>query len=123
MIPGSNLLNIALTVISRAPVEYHKFFNRTLNDIGYDVANYEDPVTIYGSLQPVPRTLYQEFGLDFSKSYFTFYTSNDVLTTRRDVSGDYFVFGGRRYQCEATNDWYAQDGWAGVLCVLQTQDE
>lgn len=121
MIPGSNLLKRALTVIKRTPVEYYQYTGRVLNSIRNWVPSYAAPVVIYGSLQPVPRSMYESNGLDFSKLYFTFYTTNNILTTERNVSGDYFIFNNERYQCEQTNDWHAVDGWAGVLCVLQIE--
>lgn len=119
MIPGSNILQMAFSVIATQTVSYYKFLSRTLDAIGLDVATYAAPVTLRGSFQPVPRTLYQQYGLDFSKSYFLFYTSNDAHGVTRDSSGDKLVFNGLNYQCEAETEWFAIDGWAAVLCVLQ----
>lgn len=118
MIPGSDLLDDALTIIDSQTVDYYRSTGRTLNDIGQDVPGYADPVQIYGSLQPVPRTLYEQYGLNLQKSYYTFYTSNNVIDVARNVSGDQFVYNGQRYQVESNNDWYSVDGWKGVLCVL-----
>lgn len=118
MIPGSNILNIALSVIARQTVSYFAFTGRVLNAVGEDIPSYADSVDIVGSLQPVPRILYEQYGLDLQKTYYTFYTSNPVKDVGRDVSGDQFEFGGQRFQVESNNDWYAQDGWKGVLCVL-----
>lgn len=116
-IPGQNLLNMALTVISRQSLTYYKFAARTLNIIGQDITIYDTPITLVGSWQPVPRKLYQQYGLDLQKDYFTFYTSNNVLDLERDISGDQVAFNGKRYQCESDNDWYQMDGWKGILCV------
>lgn len=118
MIPGSNLLDDALSVIASQTITYYRMTGRTLNDIGQDVTAYAPGISIDGSLQPVPRTLYEKLGLNLQNSYYTFYTSNNVLDVARDVSGDQFEFNGSRYQVESNNDWYAQDGWKGVLCVL-----
>ena len=118
MIPGQNLLNMALTVIARQTITYYQYTGRALNNVGQDVTTYADPVSMVGSLQPVPRQLYAQWGLDLQKSYYTFYTSNNILDIRRDVSADQFAFNNQRYQVESNNDWYAQDGWKGVLCVL-----
>lgn len=118
MIPGSNLLNIALTAIARQTVSYYQTMGRALNNVGQDVTTYALPVNIVGSIQPVPRTLYQQYGLDLQKSYYTFYTSNNVIDVGRNVSGDQIIFNSQRFQCESDNDWYALDGWKGVLCVL-----
>jgi hypothetical protein len=117
MIPGSNLLNMALTIIAKQTIQYYKFLSRSENSIGQDVTVYDTAVNIVGSWQPVPRNLYQVYGLDLQKDYFTFYTSNDLLDISRDVSGDQVAFNGVRYQCESNTDWYQLDGWKGILCV------
>ena len=123
MIPGSNLLNLALTVIARQSVTYYKMIGRALNNVGQDVTTYEPPVVVTGSFQPVPRKLYQQYGLDLQKNYYTFYVSANFLDVARDVSGDQIAFNGIRFQCESNNDWYAIDGWKGVLCVEIGADE
>lgn len=117
MIPGSNLLNAALTVIAKQTVTYYRSTGRALNNVGQDVTTYAAGVSAMGSFQPVPRKLYTAYGLDLQKSYFTFYVSSNVIDVERDVSGDQIAFNGRRFQCESNNDWYAIDGWKGVLCV------
>lgn len=122
MIPGQNLLNMALTLIARQTLLYYKFAARVQNSIGQDVTVYSAPLLITGSWQPVPRQLYQIYGLDLQKEYFTFYTSNDVLDVQRNVSGDQVAFNGKRYQCESNNDWYELDKWKGILCVYVGPD-
>jgi hypothetical protein len=117
-VPGCNLLNMALSVIASQTVNYYAFIGRSLNSVGQDITTYADPASIVGSLQPVPRVLYAQYGLDLQKTYYTFYTANPIEDVSRNVSGDQFVFNGQRYQVESNNDWYAQDGWKGVLCVL-----
>lgn len=117
MIPGSNLLDDAFLLINTQRVSYFQFLSRSVNQIGYDVAVYASPVYLNGSLQPVPRNLYEKYGLDFQKSYLTFYASANILDVKRDVSGDQIVFNGKKYQVESSNDWFLIDGWVGVLIV------
>ena len=116
-VPGSNLLNMAFRIIAKQSITYYQYTGRALNDIGEDVTQYAPARQIPGSFQPVPRQLYESYGLDFQKSYFTFYTSNGLLDVQRDVSGDQIAFQGHRYQCESNNEWFGLDGWVGVLCV------
>lgn len=116
-VPGSNLLNQAFTVIARQTVNYYANTGRTTNSIGLDVTAYASVITLRGSFQPVPRKLYQQYGLDLQKSYYTFYCSANILDVARGVSGDQINFNGIRYQVESANDWFAMDGWVGVLCV------
>lgn len=116
-IPGQNLLNMALTVIAKQPMRYYRALGRTLNSVGQDITQYAPVQTIYGSWQPVPRRLYEQFGLDLQKDYFILYTSNNVIDITRDVSGDQLAFDGQRYQCESNTEWFHLDGWNGILCV------
>ncbi len=118
MIPGSNLLNLAFSVIAKQSVIYYKALGRALNNVGQDVTTYAAGASLLGSFQPVPRNLYQQFGLDLQRSYFNFYVSADLIDLGRDVSGDQIVFNNQRYQCESATDWYSIDGWKAVLCVL-----
>jgi len=122
MIPGQNILKMALSVIAKQTVLYYKFAGRSLNAVGQDVTTYSSPFVIVGSFQPVPKRLYAQYGLDFQKSYYTFYTSNPILDVERKVSADQIAYNGQRFQCESNTDWFSIDGWKGVLCVFLGQD-
>jgi hypothetical protein len=117
MIPGQNLLNMCLTLIAKQSIIYYRFVSRAPNAVGQDITTYAAPVTIVGSFQAVPRKEYYLYGLNLQKNYSTFYSSNNVLDVSRDVSGDQLTYNGLRYQVESNNDWYAQDGWKGILVV------
>jgi hypothetical protein len=118
MVPGSNLLNMALTVIAKQSALYYEATDRRLNTVGQYVTTYATAITLYGSMQPVPRVLYQAYGLDFQKNYYNFYTSNNVIDIERDVSGDQVVFNNETFQCVSNDDWYVIDGWKGILLVM-----
>lgn len=122
-IPGINLLNKALTIIAKQQVEYVKFLERNLNDEGIWVPTYLPPAPLLGSFQAVPRRLYQQYGLDLQKNYATFYVSANLTDLRRDVSCDQISYDGKVYAVESANDWFAMDGWEGVLCVEVTPEE
>lgn len=117
MIPGSNLLKSALTVIASQTITYYKFAGRTENNVGQAITLYSDGIGIKGSFQPVPRNLYEIYGLDLQKEYYTFYTFNNLIDIDRNTSGDQIGFNGQRYQIESNNDWFKMDGWKGVLCI------
>lgn len=116
--PGSNILNRALRIIAAQSFEYYKFLSRAVNDIGLDVAIYAYPLPTRGSVQAVPRNLFEQYGLEFNKQYLMFYVSQSILDVTRDVSGDQIAYAGNRYQCLSKTDWLAQDGWVGVISVL-----
>ena len=118
MIPGSNLLNMALTLIAPQTVDYYQYLSRTTNSIGVYESVFASPVTIIGSFQPIPRQLYEQYGLEFQKEYWILYTSTPLADIARDISGDQIVFNNRRYECQSTTEWFALDGWVGTLCVF-----
>lgn len=117
MIPGSNILNLALTVIARQEFTYFAFVSRVLGPSGKYIPLYAAGVTAMGSVQPVPRNVYFHMGLDFQKSYFNFFVPQSVLDVSRDVSSDQFFFNGKNYQCLSNTPWYGIDGWNQVLCI------
>jgi len=116
-IPGQDLLKMALTMIARQNLTYYKAIGRALNVLGQYVTTFAEGIVMYGSWQPVPRALYMRYGLDLQKDYFTFYTCNPVLDLDRDITGDQLAFNGQLFQVESDNDWYAMDGWKGILCI------
>lgn len=117
LVPGSNLLNMALSIQGKQTVLYSKWLERTENEIGYDVSKYGRADKVQGSFQPVPRSVYQVYGLDLSRNYATFYVSKNMLGVERDVGGDRVLYNGKEWQALAPNDWFAQDGWVGMLLV------
>lgn len=117
MIPGSNILNIALTAIGMQQVLYYRFLTRVTNEIGLDESNYDSPIVVSGSLQPVPRNRYEQLGLDFNRNYFTFYAAKNIQDLARDVSGDRISFNGKVFDCLSANDWHGIDGWLAITIV------
>jgi len=117
MIPGQNVLNMALRLIARQPFQYIAYDKRTLQPNGLYLTSYKAPISCTGSAQPMPRELYQKNGLDFDKKYFTFFVSRNILDVTRDVAGDQFILNCRRYQALSKTPWDAIDGWDAVLAV------
>lgn len=116
-VPGSNLLGMALRLIAPQQFQYYAWATRSKTANGMWVATYAAPVTMAGSVQPVPRTLYEKYGLDFQKNYVIFYTALNAIDIARDVSGDQFIYAGKKYQAESKTDWFQQDGWDAILAV------
>ena len=121
-VPGSNLLGMALRVIARQAFEYYAYQDRVKNTAGLLVPSYLSPVTLSGSVQPVPRVLYEQLGLDLQRNYLTFFIEKDILDVRRGVSGDKIVFNQITFQCESVTNWYPMDGWVPVLAVQVVGD-
>jgi hypothetical protein len=119
-IPGANIYKYATQVLATTPISYYAANPRSTNDVGQYVVTYATAVTIRGSLQPVPKTAYQQLGLDFQRSYYYFYTPTNVKEFARDVSGDQFVYNSQRFQVLSATDWLTIDGWKSVLAVMIT---
>ncbi len=117
MIPGSNLLKMAFTLIATECVIYHASAGRALNAVGQDISKYLNPRRIKCSFQPVQKNLYQSLGLDLQKSYFNMYVPRDIIDIRRDLSSDQITFKNQLFQCLSCTEWIGIDGWVAVLCV------
>lgn len=117
MIPGSGILNMALRVIAQQTFQYYVFAGRTTQPNGQYLATYAAPVSLVGSVQPMPRELVQLYGLDFNKKYWNFYVSNEALDVSRDLAGDQIFFNSITYQVLSTTPWTALDGWNAILAV------
>lgn len=116
-VPGSNVLRLAMGPIARQALLHRAFLSRTSNAAGDWESNYAPAVRIVGSLQPIDLKLYQQLGLDMSKTYANLYTSANVRSTDRDRSGDLLQSCGVWWQAESEQDWRAVDGWRKTLCV------
>lgn len=117
MTPGSNIFLLASSVIALQDITYSRFTGRTQNAAYQYVSSYATPITIQGSFQPIQRSVYQEYGLDFQKNYAMVYTDKSILDVQRDISGDKMAYAGRNYECLSNLYIYDLDGWVGVLVV------
>jgi len=117
---GTNLLNVAAGLIGVQVVAWRRFTGRAANAAGVLVNTYGTSADVAGSFQPVPATLLQQLGLDFTKNYATFYASADFGDPDRDKSGDLLTYAGRTYTVISKNPWYDQDGWESVMAVQVT---
>ena len=117
MIPGSNLLASALTVISTQPFQYLRFTGSAENAVGQDVHTFADAVTVQGSVQAVDMRLYQSMGLDWDKRYIQIWTTQNIDDLGRERPGDRVVWQGRLFDVVGEMDWHAIDGWNSFLAI------
>lgn len=115
--PGSNLLARAARIIAQTPFVYVKFTGRVNNEVGLFVATYAKPVQTQGSVQPVPRDLYERYGLELQKSYLVVYVQQTVIDVARDTSGDIIKFNNGDYNILSDTRWFPIDGWTAFICV------
>lgn len=121
-VPGSNLLDDALSLIDTTPLTYYQYLGRTTNAIGLDVASYAPGVPITASVQAVPRSHYQQMGLDYSKTYIMIWSSANLTDLGRGRAGDQVGFNGQRYELKDEADWTPIDGWNSVLAIRVADD-
>ncbi len=116
-IPSSNLLNDALTLVCPEPFLLSRFNGTTTNDIGVDVRTYETPFVSQGSIQPVDRKFYEQFGLDFNKRHIQIWSSTDIEDIYRGRSGDQIGWNLRTWEVVGETEWFEIDGWQTIIAV------
>lgn len=118
----SNLLVDALDVIGVQNFLYYQYLGRTTNAIGLDVAARSPGISVSGSFQPVPRSLYAHMGLDFQKYYANFYVPQNVIDIERNSAGDQFSYNGKLFQVLSRTDWHGVNGWVAFLAIQVFDD-
>ncbi len=116
-IPGFNLYAMATRLIGKEEYTHFAEAARTTDDRGIQTTTFAAGVTLFDSIQPVPRTLYESLGLDLSRYYVMIYTDNPLLVVERGTGGDQIEYQSERYQLLSNTDWRPQDGWRGVLAI------
>lgn len=118
MVPGQNLLAIASRVIGLQTITYKQYLSGTINNVGIRVPTYAADVSVKASVQPVPRSVYEQYGLDLQKSYITIFTSTAMVDLKRDYASDRIGYNGGTYQLPSNQgDWHSVDGWNSYLAV------
>ena len=116
--PGANVLAMALRVIASQPFQYVQYTSRSIQSNGMYLAQYAAPVNVTsGSVQPVPRALYEVYGLQFDKNYKMVYVPASYVDVSRDVAGDQIIYAGNYYQVMQKTDWFEADNWIAMLVI------
>lgn len=108
---------MALRVVGQQAFTYTPYLSRTTGANGMLIPVYGAAKQLSGTVHPMPRKLYEQYGLDFQKNYVKVHVSANLIDIARDVAGDKISFGGLNYQCESRTPWFAIDGWNSILCV------
>lgn len=117
MIPGSNLLAQAFTLIRPVPVQLHRVAGSTLNAVGQDVTEDAPPVEVLASVQAVKRSQYQRMGLDYNRRYIQIWSVDDMSDLARGRPGDQITWNGRRHELMNEDDWSQIDQWNSLLAI------
>ena len=116
-VPGSNLLSQAFTILCNTEYQYYQYRDKVTNRYGIDIIQYEPPVTLRGSIQPVGQDIYHERGLDFKKTYIEIWSEQDTNGFFRGRSSDQIEYNNRRFQLVDETNWHPIDGWDSFLAV------
>lgn len=116
-VPGINLLSIALTAIAPQQIVLYRATGRTQNDVGEWMTTYAAGYPVEGSWQPVNKNKYEALGLDLSKIYAMFYTSEVIVSIERGDSPDLAERNGRKYSTVSDTPWNDVDGWQAAMFV------
>lgn len=122
MIPGANLLRIALSAQGQQFALWHRATGRELNAIGQWVTAYASPILVSGSIQATPKSLYAANGLDYQKDHITCFFDLGMNVIKRGDSGDQLTFAGRRWQFLSGTNWQPQDRWQELFAVDVGED-
>lgn len=119
MIPGSNLLNMALGVIQpTANVSYQEYQGKTTNEFGTTVAQYgPETLLTWVSVQPMTKAQAKQTGLELNKSYIQIWTTTNVQGGYRGRENDLISWAGYKWQVMPDSDWMIQDGWTRIIAV------
>lgn len=117
MIPGANVLNMAMQIIAKQPLKYLAYITRTAAENGDWVPQYAAAVDVMGSIQPIKRSLYEHMGLDFQKNYHNIFVPQCIADIKRASAGDQFIYGCKTFQVLSAESWFQMDGWDQLLCV------
>lgn len=119
MIPGANLLQIALGVIQpTSGVTLEVYLKERDNDFGGTVVEYEPPIPWpMVSVQPVTKEQAQINGLAVNKDYITIWVTKDLTGAYRGKQNDRVTWSGHQWAIMPEQDWMFQDGWVQVLAV------
>ena len=113
-----NLHAMAAQAIPQQQITLTRFKGVTTNAMGYQIAEYHDPETIAGSLQPMAAQDVTKLGLDFRQMHATLHTSTKLALSGAGTQPDKLSYGGRNYEVIGVTDWSAQDGWASYVLVV-----
>lgn len=116
-----NLLPIAMAATDilgcNQPFQFLKYKGTTIDPMGRDVPEFEEPATLTGSLQPVSNKMYEQLGLDLNKNYIVIYCPALMQSIAQTPQPDRIVFQNRTYELVENKDWYVSNGWTRAIAV------
>ncbi len=121
IVPGSNLLNMALRAIQPTRgVTVQKFLGEAENDYGKTVPTYADAIPLINcSVQAVPFRDIQQMGLTLGKTYVKVISNLSLHGAYRGGQGDRILWNGYAFTVLEATNWIVQDGWVRIIAVKE----
>lgn len=110
-----NLHGYAKQIIPQKRFQYRAYVGMTEGSNGIDTPKYAAQKVGYGSIQPVPKKVYQSLGLNSEKEYILIVT-DACINGYADI-GDKVTFCNKEYRVMDAEDWRSVSDWAGVMCI------
>lgn len=115
-----NVLNVALTVIPPQTLYYEKWLGNDINELGYSVPTYSDPVEIKGSVQNhITERVRQAYNLDMDRNYCLVNIPAEVVGIETQTTPDRLTIKGKKWIVVKCNNWYSYNGWVKLIVVLE----
>lgn len=121
LVPGANLLGMAMSVITpTAGVQIKRFQGQQDNDFGKPVNTYGQPEMLYGaSVQPISFRDIQQLGLTTGRQYITVWMQTGAHSAYRGGAADLILWDGAEWEILDPLSWIKQDGWSQPVAVRQ----
>ena len=91
-------------IIQKQPFLIKRFLGETIDQNGFRVKGYGNIEHGVGIVQFVPKNVYAQFGLDFTKVYLTIHTSDNLSCIDRGTDGDIITYRGVDYLAKSDTD-------------------
>lgn len=113
-----NVLKRALRIIPKQFVTYKKFKKVTVNAIGNQVNEYEQPITVEGSIQPTDQDTLYKLGIANTGDIYTVFLRGNAVSIAQIQSNDLIVgSNGQIYNIFRADIWedYPDQDWNRIL--------
>lgn len=116
-----NLLPVALNATAilgcNKQFQFLRFIKSDIDDMGRDIPQFEKPVLLTGSVQPLSNRMYVQLGLDFNRNYKTVFCPALIQSITEKLQPDRIVYDNRTYEVVEDKNLYQTNGWTKVLVV------
>lgn len=102
-----NVLRAALKLVPKQLITYKKFIRVSANALGNQINEYEDPITVIGSIQPADNDTLYKLGIANTGDYFICYIHGNALSIAQLQSNDVIIGSdGQVYNIFQSEMWY-----------------